>query len=457
MPPPPRLPSRFPGALDALGLRGTGARVLVAVSGGRDSAALLHLLRFAADDPALAVEAAHFDHAMRPDSGRDAAWVRGLCRGWGVALHEGRAAAPLRGEAAAREARYAFLRRVRELTGATHLATAHHADDQAETVLFRVLRGTGIDGLAGIPAADGDGTVRPLLGFTRDEVGRYARRAGLRWREDPTNALADAARNRIRLELLPRIERTVAPGARRALARLASLAAEERAAWEAVLRPLAAEAAREEDGALLLVRERFTAYDAPLAARLLRALLGRVGARPDRTGTRLALEFITGAPSGREFRLAGGVRIVTEFGVARVERAPEAAGAPPPDRPLPLPGPADGEGRLRVGGRWWTARWSLAAPLPGPGTVRIALGRVRFPLLLRGARPGDRLRCAAGRRPLKKLFGEARIPVRERRTLPVLADAAGAVLWVPGIAVAHGSAPLPGEPAITLSLADAEH
>jgi tRNA(Ile)-lysidine synthase len=72
-------------------------------------------------------------------------------------------------------------------------------------------------------------------------------------------------------------------------------------------------------------------------------------------------------------------------------------------------------------------------------------------------RPGDRLRCAAGRRPLKKLFGEARIPVRERRTLPVLADAAGAVLWVPGIAVAHGSAPLPGEPAITLSLADAEH
>jgi tRNA(Ile)-lysidine synthase TilS/MesJ len=153
--------------------------------------------------------------------------VRGLCRGWGVALHEGRAAAPLRGEAAAREARYAFLRRVRELTGATHLATAHHADDQAETVLFRVLRGTGIDGLAGIPAADGDGTVRPLLGFTRDEVGRYARRAGLRWREDPTNALADAARNRIRLELLPRIERTVAPGARRALARLASLAAED--------------------------------------------------------------------------------------------------------------------------------------------------------------------------------------------------------------------------------------
>lgn len=450
---PPTLSDRFRRALDALGVR--SARVVVAVSGGRDSTSLLHLLRFAAGDAALEVAAAHFDHALRPESAGDAAWVRGLCRAWGVPLHAARAAAPPRGEAEAREARYAFLRRVQADVGAAFLATAHHADDQAETVLFRALRGTGLGGLAGIPARDSRGTVRPLLAFSQSEVARYARGAGLRWRPDASNALPGAARNRIRLELLPRIERTVAPGARRSLARLAALAAEERAAWDAALALLGDGAAHEEDGALLLVRERFTAYHPALAARLLRTLLDRAGIRPDRAGTRLALEFITGAPSGRELRLAGGGRIVTEFGIARVEGAPGLA--PPPDRPLRLPDPAEGAGTLRVGGREWTVRWSPAPAEPGPRTVVLALEHARFPLLLRAAAPGDRLRSSAGRRTLKKLFGEARVPVRERRTLPVLADREGAVLWVPGVASAHDSAPGPGEPAITLSLADAEH
>lgn len=455
MPQRPAFPDRFRRSLDALGVRGRGAHVLVAVSGGCDSVSLLHLLRFAADDAGLRLTAAHFDHAMRPGSERDAAWVRGLCGAWGVPLVTERAAAAPRTEEEARDARYAFLRRVQAERGADFIATAHHADDQAETVLFRVLRGTGIPGLAGIPPRDRTGLIRPLLHFPRAEIVRYARGKGLAWREDPSNAAADFARNRIRLRLLPWVERTVAPGARRSLARLAELAREEEEAWDAVLAPLLEEAVREEDGALVLVRERLAAYDWRIAARVLRAALRRLGPPPDRAGTRMALQFISHAPSGRVFTLPGAVRITTEFGLARLERAPGSAPQAPPDQPLVIArADAPGEARLRIGGAEWTARWGVAEDggAEGEWTMRMAIDRVRFPLTLRGRAPGDRVRTPAGTRPLKKLLGEARVPVRRRGTLPVLADATGAVLWVPGVARAQGCAPEPGEPSITLSV-----
>lgn len=458
MPPSPQRPTfadRFRRSLDALGVRGTDAHVLVAVSGGCDSVSLLHLLRFAAGDGGLRVTAAHFDHAMRAGSGRDAAWVRGLCRVWGVPLMEARAGTPPRTEEEARDARYAFLRRAQAESGARFLATAHHADDQAETVLFRVLRGTGLPGLAGIPPRDETGLIRPMLPFWRDEIVRYARGAGLAWREDPTNALADPARNRIRLRLLPWIERRLAPGARRSLARLAELAREDEAAWDAVLAPVLAEVVREEDGALVLVRERLAVYDSPVAAKVLRAALRRLGVTPDRAGTRLALQFISHAPSGRTRTLPGGVRITTEFGVARLERAPGPAPQAPPDPPLVIARADAGEARFRAGGAEWTARWCTGVDGGGVDderTMRMAVDRVRFPLTLRARAPGDRVRTRAGTRPLKKLLGEARVPLRKRDTLPVLADAAGAVLWVPGVVRAEGTAPAPGEPSITLSV-----
>jgi tRNA(Ile)-lysidine synthase len=446
------LEDRFRESLGALGVD-PGARVLAAVSGGADSVVLLHLLRFAADGLGTTVCAAHFDHAMRPESGADAAWVAGLCAAWGVPLVPGREHGALRSEAGARDARYAFLEAARSAAGAEWIATAHHADDQAETVLFRLLRGTGVAGLAGIAPVDAERRlVRPLLPFRRAELRRWARSHGLRWREDPTNASADPARNRIRLELLPRIERTLAPGAAAALARLAELAREDEAAWERVLAGEIAALAREEEGALVLVRERLSGYDSAVAARLLRGLLRRLGVVPDRDGTRSALRFIRTAASGRVLTLPGGVRIATEFGEARLERV---SPPPLPDAPLAIAGER-GAGTCRIGGRERRVAWRPAGEPGGEWgcAATIAVGAGDFPLLLRGRLPGDRVRTPAGSRSLKRLFTDRRVPRADRARVAVLADARGRVLWVPGLA--RGAPPPgPGEPGLTLEIADA--
>jgi tRNA(Ile)-lysidine synthase len=434
------LPSRFRDRLRALGIDAGGAHVLVALSGGMDSVVLLHLLRF---ETGVRVSAAHFDHAMRSGSAADARWVRGLCAAWGVPLAEGAAHEELRTEEDARRARYRFLREQQKHSGATHLATAHHADDQAETVLFRVLRGTGVAGLAGIPEKDGS-LVRPLLPFWRAELRRYARENGVRWRPDPSNQTLGPARNQIRNDLIPRIESTLAPGAKKSLVRLARLARAREEEWDVLVRRATAECVRWEEEGAVLVRGPLAAYDWPLAARVVRGVLRHFGVVPGRAGTRSALQFITSAPSGRTFRLPGGTHLVRAgFDAATVEPVKEAA---PLDRALVIDGPS-GEGTMRVGGRELRVRWGS-----GEGE---AFASSHLPLTARGWQPGDRMRTRAGTKKLKKLFLEARIPRHRRGLVPVLADAAGRVLWAAGIARAADAEPPPGAATITISITDA--
>lgn len=138
-----------------------------------------------------------------------------------------------------------------------------------------------------------------------------------------------------------------------------------------------------------------------------------------------------------------------------MERAAAEPADSIPHAPLVIHAAGDGEGRFVVGGRAGMARWTCGPAADADGgerTARIALAGARFPLTLRGRAPGDRIRTRACTRPLKKVLGEARVSLRARRALPVLADADGAVLWVPGIAQAHETAPRPGERAITLTI-----
>jgi tRNA(Ile)-lysidine synthase len=446
------LRARFARHLSSSGLLHGGQRVLVACSGGLDSVCLLHLLRFGA--PRAALQAAHFDHCMRTASGADAEWVRGLCTAWGVPLVAGRAARPPRGETAARQLRYAFLYDAARAAGADVIATAHHVDDQAETVLFRLARGTGLTGLAAIPERRGM-IVRPLLPFTRAELLAYAAAARLRWREDRSNLDLRFARNRIRHVVLPALE-AVRPGAARRVARIAERAAEAESAW----RDLTLEAERDivirrDDGSFELARDRLLSYHPHVRDRVLRHLARQLGSRMYGTGTRTAAEFINAGASGSRVELAGGLRLEREFDRLLLRRI--AGGGPAADEPLAIRAPESGAGSFMAGGRRYTVRWTLR-PEPGSGGHVACFDpqALRFPLALRSWRPGDRIRLVYGSKKLKKVFLEARIGRGDRDRVPILCDGEGRVLWVAGVARSSEAQPAQDGEVFTVTVKDGE-
>ncbi|HSH44734.1 MAG TPA: tRNA lysidine(34) synthetase TilS [Longimicrobiales bacterium] len=430
------LPRRLERHLASTGLLRPGGRILVAHSGGLDSTVLLHILRFRMAHWELRLSAGHLDHGMRPGSAADAAWVRGVCRAWRVPFAEDRLEPPPSSEAEARERRYRFLHRAAP-RGA--IATAHHLDDQAETVLFRAIRGTGLRGLRGIAPRRGR-VVRPLLPFTRQELLDYARTTGIAWRDDPTNLDLRLARNRLRHLVLPAMERAH-PGTVRILARLAAVARRDEDRWRARTREAASAVIRDAGPrSATLARDVLRSYHPAVRARVLRLVLRRLGSSPGRAGTRAALEFINSSRSGGEVHLPGGVRLQRDFERIRVVRGREHR---PADVGLEIER-EDGAGLARIGGRRYAVRWGEGAleadsgkgPLEGEGIV--IPDSVPFPLLLRGWRPGDRIRLEYGRKKLKKLFAEHRLDRAVRRSIPVLVDAEDRVLWVPGVARARG-------------------
>lgn len=440
--PPPRgrlgdFPTRFQDELGRGHGPGEGDALLLALSGGLDSLVLLHLLRFAPGSPPFRIHAAHFDHRMRGDSGEDAAWVRGLCRAWDVPLVLGRAETPPQGEAEARSMRYEFLLGARKEVGARWLLTAHHADDQAETVLFRVLRGTGIHGLSGIPRRRGPGILRPLLPFRRGELEAYAGAVGIRPREDPSNADLSLPRNYLRRVGLPALEARVSPGARKSLVRLARLARENEEAWTSLIPELLEGLVEASDRGVFIVRSTFLAYHPALRARLLREVLHAGGVDLGEAGTRAVLEFTRTGASGRSIPLPGGLRLVREYDRFLLARG----SGPDEDRALVLSAPRPGRGEIVLGGRRYGVRWGVEAALEMAWAVSFPREGLDFPLYLRRWAPGDRIRLPYGTKKLKKLFGEAGIAVGERGRIPVLSDASGRVLWVAGVAASDRARP----------------
>ena len=207
-----------------------GEHLLIALSGGADSVALTWLLARSREEYALRLTAAHLNHGIRgADADADAALCRTLCEGLGIPMIEGRADVPRIAretgqglEAAARDARYQFLREARARCGADRIALAHHLDDQAETVLMHLLRGTGPEGICGMSRISGD-LYRPLLEVRKAALVQFLEGAGISWREDATNAMADNPRNALRLNVLPEIEKSY-PSAAESIARYARIA-----------------------------------------------------------------------------------------------------------------------------------------------------------------------------------------------------------------------------------------
>jgi tRNA(Ile)-lysidine synthase len=310
-----------------------GRRILVAVSGGVDSTVLLHGLHALREPLGLELRVGHVHHGLRgAEADADAEAVRALAERLALpvawervaprALREGVASRvrPTLQEAA-RRLRYDALRRLAAEAGAERIATAHNADDQAETVLLRLLRGSGPDGLCGIPRRAGDGlVVRPLLALRRRDVLAYARSRGLTWREDSSNAETHYARNRLRRVWLPGLARDFNPQLLRSLARLAEAQQQDREWIEALVASEAARRFELRDGVLHLRTDGWSDTPDALARRLVRHALAQMGAGREVTRVHIdrMLHFLRAAPrrgSGRRvLELPIGLRLVREAG-----------------------------------------------------------------------------------------------------------------------------------------------
>ncbi|MEX0692574.1 MAG: tRNA lysidine(34) synthetase TilS [Gemmatimonadales bacterium] len=290
---------------------------LVAVSGGPDSIALLRLLTQVAGDLGLTLEVAHVDHGIHPDSAAWAGAVTALSASLGVPvhveqLHLGAGAS----ETVARDARHAALERLRQARAARYIVTAHHADDQVETVLFRALRGSAPAGLAGIPAVQG-ALVRPLLPFRRDDLAPYAAGAVT----DPANADPAHDRSWIRAVVLPLLRERFGGRVDTNLLDLARHAAEDRAAWDLATALVPGLRAEVEQGSVRVNREAVARLPAPLAAQILRTLARQAGLtlRP-RHAARLVV-FAGGVEGGRSLELGQGIAADRRNGILHLHAA----------------------------------------------------------------------------------------------------------------------------------------
>ena len=431
---------RFGGHLEASGWLDGAPAVVAGVSGGIDSMVLLHLLRFGRFRGAVSLHVAHVDHRMRPRSEEDAAWVAKICAEWEVDCHLHTAARPVAAEAEGRDLRYAFFEEVRRGLGDGAVTmTAHTADDQAETVLFRIARGSGPRGLGAVHPARPPHIVRPLLPFWRRELLAHAVEHGVPYRDDPSNLDTRWTRNRLRHAVLPLLEEAV-PGAAAALAAMADTSRLHSAALDELLDERIAALSTDAHAAhpaLSLDRDALLALPDPVLVMLLRRAVAHLGSEPTRAATAQLLRFVRESPSGRRLHPTGGVAVEHRLGEIRIRRADN----PPPPSPRSPSTPAatirigsePGQGSYAQGGWVVDAAWGPEPRVGFPHVAHFARDRVSFPLSLRPWAPGDRMTMPYGRKKVKKLLLEARMPADLRAGVPVVADADGAVRWIPGI------------------------
>jgi tRNA(Ile)-lysidine synthase len=394
--------------------------VLLAVSGGADSSALLVGTALVRERLGLGVEVATLDHGLRPEAVEEVRAVERLAAHYSLPVHVRqlhlRPGAGL--EQRARQARYEALEALRAERGLAAVATAHTADDQAETLLMRLARGTALRGAAGILATRGT-LVRPLLERTRAEIEAFLREQGTDFVRDPMNADPRFFRARVRQDVLPALARAAGFPVAERLASFARLAAED----DALLDALAEAAWRRlggSRGGLDAVGVR--ALEPPLRRRVLARLLAQEGAVVDGATLGRALDAVA---RGGSATLSQGLQLRASGGIVRCARARAAA-----VRTSLLLGGEGASGVLE--GTGW--RFQVATGPATPGVLCLALPQAScWPLTVRTRRPGDRIRGPQGSRKLQDVFVDLRVPAERRDLQPVVMDAEGQLLWVPGV------------------------
>ncbi len=431
------LQERLEARLRAMQLSGPA---LVAVSGGPDSIALLDLLSNSAAAARLSIHVAHLDHGIHPESGKVMEAVRRITQRYGFSFLGHRLElGPDASETLARVARYEWLESEADRLGAGTIFLAHHRDDQIETVLMRLLRGSGSAGLAGMAIRRGR-IVRPLLGFPRSELERHARGLGVEVWDDPANRDLRHDRVWIRRTVLPLLRERM-PDLDRQLLRVARNAARERTAWDRLLDTEVFELQGECDG-ISVAASPFGDYDSNVVRALLGALGRRVGCHVGPRRAARVEQLLAGGRSGAKAQLGTGCAAELTFGRLRLFRE----GSQESPSPVPLAGQV---GATLLGP--WELRWRSE---PAPARIeRISLATWVSPgaYQVRSWRSGDRIHPlgGSGRRLVVRCMQDVRIARHLRATWPVV-EADGTIVWVPGVCRSAGALPAPGGEALRI-------
>jgi tRNA(Ile)-lysidine synthase len=422
-----------------------GDRVLAALSGGPDSVALVALLLKLGEDMPLEVRLAHLNHRLRAEAGEDERFVRRLARRWqlpltvqSVDVRSRAALSKTNLEEAGREARYRFLRRAAAAAAATKIATGHTMTDQAETVLMRLMRGTGLAGLAGIvPVVAGPPcpVVRPLLTIPGPDLRDWLAARGVPFREDASNLDRRYLRNRIRADLIPILARDYEPRIVAHLARLADLARDDDELLRGFVRELADEFILRDGRGVWLDMSALPSFLPALARRVgrdfLREITGSLrDVSYDDVGSLLALG------EGKEMTLRKGLVLKRESGRIGLKKGRKPA--------VPYEVRWDGRGRLVLASAGFVLEGARRRA-EAPGRTRRADDRsgadldadtLIFPLIIRTRRAGDLYRPlgAPGRKKLKEALRAKGVPVSERDNLPVVVSGEG-IVWAPGLPI----------------------
>ena len=380
-----------------------GDTVICAVSGGADSMALLWAMYLLKDKLKIRLSAAHFNHHLRgEESDRDEAFVADFCKGYGIdfVAGSGVVVAGAKGlEAAAREARYAFLR---SLPG--KIATAHTASDNAETVLMHLVRGTGLKGLGGVMPVNGN-VIRPMLSVTREEVLAFLEEYSIPFVEDSSNAGDDFLRNRLRHHIVPGLK-------------------QENPSLTQNLSAMALRLRQDEEALDAIAQEKYTNQVADLLvlqpairSRVLGKLLLDAGVKEPEANHIAALESLLYSPKpSAKAEFPGGVVIARNYDLLETAKKNEKL------LTVELTDSVD-----VAGYRIFCSPNTQQEQTAGSFAI-LPQGKI----LVRSRQEGDTIRLNAGTKSLKKLFIDKKIPAASRSTIPVIADDAG-VLGIAGI------------------------
>ena len=415
-----------------------GKKLCVAVSGGVDSTALLHYAKTQAEELGYTLLAVHCEHGIRGEASvEDMRFVQSLCEAWGSDLFVFREDCPSLAkrekcslETAARNFRYNRFGELIEDGKVDFIATAHHLGDEAETVLFRIARGTSLSGVRGIDRQNGR-YIRPFLGWSREKILAYAKANGLSWREDETNAQTDATRNKLRHFVLPALKEAVT-GAEENIARFASLATQD----DEFLYQMSAELLRESyEGKRKVFCVAFDTRE-PLFRRACLTALKSLGVEKDYTTAHLhALVALCESERGARVCLPSCVVAEKRTEGLAFFRADEADGYRL-EKNSEIPFSEKGFD----GGRYAVSVYDKPPVCDNTfgEILRIDGDKLPQDCVFRFRKEGDGIeRVGGGRKSLKKFFNEKKTPVFEREYLPLIASEAGEVFAVCGVEISE--------------------